>query len=205
MVRPARTPDRSGVLRLRRELTLRRLGPVLVLVGLLVAAPAVSARGRGHCEHARTPIVAATHGELDRAVVCLVNRRRRGFGLPPLKPSPRLDRSAQGWTDFMVAHGDFSHGSNFGKRLTAVGFHWSRAGENIATGFPTAASVIRAWMASAGHCRNILAPTFGDLGVGVSARGIGDAGSGTWTQDFGLRLGARAPSGDWGPADGCPY
>ena len=153
----------------------------------------------------RDPIAAATHGQLDRTVICLVNRRRREFALPPLKPSSRLDRSAQGWTDYMVARGDFSHGSNFGQRLSAVRFHWSQAGENIATGFPTAASVMGAWMRSRGHCRNILAPTFADLGVGVSQRGIGDAGSGTWSQDFGLRVGTRAPSGDWRPADRCPY
>jgi uncharacterized protein YkwD len=175
------------------------------LVGLLVAVPAASADGRGHCAHARAPIAAATRGQLDRAVLCLVNRRRRAFGLPRLRPNGQLDRSAQRWTDFMVDHGDFSHGSNFGQRLTAAGFRWSRAGENIATGFPTAASVLSGWMRSPGHCRNILAPTFADLGVGVSGRGIGDAGSGTWTQDFGLRIGARAPSGRWGPADGCPY
>jgi uncharacterized protein YkwD len=175
------------------------------LVGLLVAVPAASADGRGHCAHARAPIAAATHRQLDRAVLCLVNRRRRRFGLPRLKPSGQLDRSAQGWTDFMVDRGDFSHGSNFGQRLTAVGFRWSRAGENIATGFPTSGSVLSGWMRSPGHCRNILAPTFADLGVGVSGRGIGDAGSGTWTQDFGLRIGARAPSDRWGPADGCPY
>jgi uncharacterized protein YkwD len=170
-----------------------------------VSAPAAPAHGRGACLHARTPIAAATHRHLQRAVICLVNRRRRSFGLPRLTLSRQLDRSAQGWTDFMVDHDQFTHGSNLGQRLTAVGFHWSRAGENIATGFPTAGSVVGAWMRSPGHCRNILAPAFADLGVGVSPRGIGDAGSGTWTQDFGLRAGQRAPSGKWGPADGCPY
>jgi uncharacterized protein YkwD len=178
---------------------------VLVLVGVLVTVPVASAEGRGPCAHARSSIVAATQRQLDRAVLCLVNRRRRQIGLPRLKASGQLDRSAQSWTDFMVDHGDFSHGPNFGQRLTAVGFHWSRAGENIATGFPTAGSVVSAWMRSPGHCRNILAPTFAELGVGVSRRGIGDARGGTWTQDFGLRIGARAPSVNRGPADGCPY
>ena len=64
---------------------------------------------RGHCRHARTPIVAATHRQLDRAVICLVNRQRRKFGLPRLRQSRRLDRSAQDWTNFMVSHDDFSH------------------------------------------------------------------------------------------------
>jgi uncharacterized protein YkwD len=106
----------------------------------------------------------------------------------------------------MVRHGLFSHGANFSGRISAVGFNWSSVGENIATGFRTPAAVVRGWMGSPGHCRNILTPTFLDLGVGVSKRGVpGAGGAGTWTQDFGLPMSASAPSGNWGPADGCPY
>ena len=100
----------------------------------------------------------------------------------------------------MVSHDDFSHGSNFAGRITAAGFDWSTAGENIASGFPTAASVVRAWMGSEGHCRNILRPTFRNIGVGVSRSGIGRIRHGTWTEDFGLRAGSRAPSGELGPS-----
>jgi uncharacterized protein YkwD len=176
----------------------------VALAGFAFAlTPAASARG---CAHARSSVFGASHAQLRRAVVCLVNAQRRERGLPGLHANRRLDHSAQRWTNFMVRHDVFTHGPNFAARITAVGFDWSTAGENIATGFPTPASVVSGWMASQGHCRNILTPLFRSVGTGVSPSGIpGFGSSGTWTEDFGLHMGSRAPSHDWGPADGCPY
>ncbi|HEX8975743.1 MAG TPA: CAP domain-containing protein [Gemmatimonadales bacterium] len=143
---------------------------------------------------------------LRRAVVCLVNQQRTRRGLPRLHENRLLNASAQGWTNQMVSHDVFSHGASFAGRISAVGFDWQTAGENIATGFTTPAAVVRAWMGSPEHCRNILTPNFLDVGVGVSGLGVGSAsGPGTWTEDFGLPMMARTPSGNWGPADGCPY
>ena len=158
------------------------------------------------CAGARTAVAATSRVALQHAVVCVVNQQRRHHGLVALREDGRLDRSAQGWTNTMVAHHVFSHGTNFARRLSSVGFRWSSAGENIATGFSTPAAVVRAWMASPGHCENILNPTYRYVGTGVSARGVGAySGGGTWTQDFGLLAGQRPLPGDWGPARGCPY
>jgi uncharacterized protein YkwD len=180
---------------------------VTAVLGLLSAGllPAATAQARG-CADAHTRIADASRRALQHAVVCLINRQRARHHLPRLHASRRLNRSAQGWTNTMVREGSFGHGSDFASRITAVGFHWSMAGENIATGFVTPAAVVRAWMASAGHCENILSPSFADVGTGVSRRGIAGAGSyGTWTQDFALPMGHRPPSGNSGPASGCPY
>ncbi len=106
----------------------------------------------------------------------------------------------------MVATGDFSHGADFAARISAAGFRWMAAGENIATGFQTPRAVVRGWMASTGHCENILNPTYTSVGTGVVDRVVGSGGSGaTWTQDFALGMGHRAPSHNTGPANGCPY
>jgi uncharacterized protein YkwD len=139
------------------------------------------------------------------AVVCLVNRQRRLHHLPILHASPRLDRSAQGWTNRMVSTGVFSHGANFAGRISASGYQWSFAGENIAAGFWTPLQVVRGWMASTGHCQNILNPDFGNVGTGVSPRPLGPFGGATWTQDFGLWLGVFPPSGYDAPMRHCPY
>jgi uncharacterized protein YkwD len=107
----------------------------------------------------------------------------------------------------MVAAGVFSHGRNFARRITAVGFKWQYAGENIATGFPTPRSVVAAWMASQGHCQNILDPDYAFVGTGVSRHPVGAFASGpsTWTQDFALPQRQPPPSQKFAPARGCPY
>jgi uncharacterized protein YkwD len=174
-------------------------------VTTVVLMPVASAEARG-CRQANTPITAASRHQLQHAVVCLINQQRTERHLPRLHASRRLNRSAQGWTNAMVRQDSFTHGGDFAARITAVGFDWSMAGENIAAGYDTPASVVRGWMASTGHCQNILSPSFADVGTGVSARSIpGSGGAGTWTQDFGLPMGQHAPSGNSGPAGGCPY
>jgi uncharacterized protein YkwD len=62
-------------------------------------------------------------------------------------------------------------------------------------------------MSSTGHCQNLLSPSYSYIGIGVNRNPIGGFASGpaTWTTDFGLPAGASAPSGNWGPANGCPY
>ena len=188
------------------RLSARSLTTVAVLTIGAVVAPTAAARP-ARCAFSHSPIASATRPQLQRAVVCLVNEQRRRYGLPPLRENARLNRSAQGWTNAMVADHAFTHGADFGARISAVGFDWSNIGENIATGFPTPASVVSAWMQSTGHCQNILNPTWRYVGTGVDDRMIAGYSSqaGTWTQDFGLWMGQSAPSGSWGPADGCPY
>jgi uncharacterized protein YkwD len=178
------------------------LGTALTLLGAWAAQPAAAA-----CRHARTPATSASTATVRGAVLCLVNHERTSRGLPSLHASRRLDRSAQRWTDHMVATGQFSHGSDFGGRITATGFQWSTAGENIATGYPTPLSVVNAWMASTGHCQNILDPAFLDVGTGLSRHPVRHYSSGpsTWTQDFALPANRGAPSQNQRPAQGCPY
>ena len=183
------------------------LRPLLVasaIIAALLALFAQTAIGRIHrsprCVDAHAHPASAPRAALKAAVVCLINHERRAFGLPPLHQSTDLNRSAQGWTDTMVAEHALTHGANFADRLSAAGFNWSQAGENIATGFGTPAQVVRAWMASPDHCRNILNPQFSSIGTGIVSRGVGGRPS-TWTQDFALKMGTSAPSGNWGPAD----
>jgi uncharacterized protein YkwD len=177
-----------------------------VAVAVLVPASASAARSKG-CANANRRATASNAAAMRTAVLCLVNRQRTSRHLPPLHSSARLNHSAQGWTRHMVAVGVFSHGANFAGRISAAGYHWSVAGENIATGYATPAQVVRAWMASKGHCQNILNPQYRYVGTGVSDRSISGYSTlaGTWTQDFGLLMGQHAPSGNWGPAAGCPY
>jgi uncharacterized protein YkwD len=159
------------------------------------------------CPGADTPATSASVDAIRAAVVCLINQQRNAHGLPSLNVSTRLNNSAQSWNERMVATGDFTHGDNFAGRISAVGYDWQTAGENIATGYPTPRAVVAAWMASPDHCRNILDPNFRDVGTGVTAAAVGSWASqpSTFTQDFGLLMSQNAPSGNHGPQNGCPY
>jgi uncharacterized protein YkwD len=187
-----------------RRLLAASLIAAATATSLLVTAPGASARTRP-CPGAHTAIAHSTPAELDTAVVCLINRRRTEHGLPKLVASRKLDRSAQRWTNNMVGSDDFSHGAAFMDRISAVGFDWENVGENIATGYPTSAAVVRGWMRSPGHCANILNPIYREVGTGVDNGPIRGSSTiaGTWTQDFGRLMGQRALSGNFGPADGC--
>jgi uncharacterized protein YkwD len=166
-----------------------------------------AARPSAPCGNATTPATGASVQAMDAAVVCLVNQQRTLRGLPSLVDQSQLQTAAQHWSDWMVTADQFTHGADFSGRILAAGYAFRAAGENIATGVPTPTAVVRAWMRSADHCRNILTPTFRNVGIGVSPHPVSGSASGpsTWTEDFGLPMTDSAPSQNWGPANGCPY
>ena len=186
-----------------RAIRVRLLAVAVTAIAGVWALPA-SGVAKG-CAGADTPATAASAAKTRAAILCLVNAQRHARHLPGLHESGQLDRSAQGWTNTMVRTGQFTHGADFAARISAVGFDWSDAGENIATGYPSPRAVLKGWMASQGHCENLLDPGFAWIGTGVSTHDLGQYGPATWTQDFGLRMGQRAPSGNRRPAAGCPY
>ena len=203
--------------RIARHLRPRSVLATLILVGsaALATVPAATAtapaRPASHkqaaCAGANARVGRASTQLLRAAVVCLINQERAAHHLPVLTASPLLNNSAQRWTNAMVSSDQFTHGMNFAGRISAAGYDWRSAGENIATGFATPRSVVAAWMASTGHCQNILNPSYRNIGTGVS-RGVvkGFAtGVGTWTQDFALGMHQSAPSGNYSPMNGCPY
>lgn len=178
-------------------------GGVLVCETLVCRAAAAALQHR--CAHADARAARLPRPELRSAVVCLINDARAAHGLPLLRESSRLDGAAQRWTDTMVATGDFTHGSDPAARITAAGIRWSVTGENIATGYPTPRRVVAAWMASLGHCRNILNPSYSMVGTGVNRHSVRGYASGpaTWTEDFALPADHQPRSHNWGPADSC--
>ena len=105
----------------------------------------------------------------------------------PLQWSSELKKAAQDHSDDM-AEGEFmSHtGSNDSSLRSRVSKHstrYSRLGENVAMGQRDAETVIKSWLESPGHCRNIMNPEFTDVAVAVKRSG----GNGRlyWTMKLG--------------------
>lgn len=107
-----------------------------------------------------------------------------------LKAQPALRCAARLHSKYMAETGDFSHVESatqrdLAKRLSDVGYRASTWGENIAWGQRTPAEVVAGWLESDGHCRNIMSPSFTELGVGYVAASRGARATPYWTQNFG--------------------
>ncbi len=109
----------------------------------------------------------------------------------PLAWNTALAQAALVHSDDMVAGDFFSHtgsdGSSAGARASAAGYSAGTWGENIAAGQRTVAAVMQSWMASPGHCANILRASYRDIGLACVA-GTGDSRYGTyWTMVLGAQ------------------
>jgi|HigsolmetaAR205D_1030408.scaffolds.fasta_scaffold00774_2 Uncharacterized protein with SCP/PR1 domains len=112
---------------------------------------------------------------------------RRFPAAPPLRLSPLLERAALTHAQDMMRHGRLEHigsdGSQPPDRATRVGYRWRVVGENIATGAPDVDTVVADWLASPGHCENIMNPRFKEMGTAYVADG--ESARIYWAQVFG--------------------
>ncbi|HPG78339.1 MAG TPA: CAP domain-containing protein [Piscinibacter sp.] len=107
----------------------------------------------------------------------------------PLTWSTQLTQAAAAHSQDMVTNNFFSHtgssGSTLSTRVNATGYAWSALGENIAAGYGTVNIVMDGWMASDGHCANIMNPNFTQIGMACIVRGSqANAYSNYWTMDL---------------------
>ena len=81
----------------------------------------------------------------------------------------RLFAAAESHSSDMARNNYFSHTSLDGRsassRVTAAGYVWRATGENIAAGQRDVTTVMNGWLASEGHCRNIMNPSYQDVAV----------------------------------------
>lgn len=128
------------------------------------------------------PTATAAEGNPTDRVLQLTNDERAKAGCGALKRDATLDKVAQDYTASMQRSGKFSHtgadGSTFDQRQRRAGYD-RPGGENIAQGQDSADEVVRDWMNSPGHRRNILDCTFTSIGLG--AGGADEY----WAQEFG--------------------
>ena len=118
----------------------------------------------------------------EKEVVRLVNEERVKAGVKPLTEDWELSRVARYKSQDMRDNNYFSHtspvyGSPF-DMIKNFGITYRSAGENIARGQINPRAVVKAWMNSSGHRKNILNASYTKIGVGYVADGR------YWTQMF---------------------
>jgi len=107
---------------------------------------------------------------------------------PALSWNSELADAALAHSRDMAKQDFFSHrapdGSMVSDRASRAGYSWQRIGENIAAGQGSADQVMAGWLASPGHCSNIMNPDFTEMGAAYAIDKSSAAGS-YWTQVFG--------------------
>lgn len=154
--------------------------------GTRAPAPATSTASTAQVSLAAS----GTRARKERRVIALTNIRRKRHGCRPLRGRPALREAARRHSWRMARHQTMSHRlagePRLGVRVRRAGYtRWTLIGENIAYGYRTPRALVRAWMRSPGHRRNILDCRLRHLGVGLVWRN----GVPWWTQDLGRRRG----------------
>lgn len=108
----------------------------------------------------------------------------------PLAWNATLATAAQEHTRSMANNNFFDHkdrdGRTPGDRAELAGYNFQEIGENIAAGQDTPRKVVDGWLASSGHCANLMNPKFRELGAAYAVDPRSDAGI-YWTAMFGTQ------------------
>lgn len=122
-----------------------------------------------------------------RAAGAVCGSRGTFAAAAPLAPQAQLTRAAYDHSRDMADNNYFSHtsrdGRTLGTRVTAAGYSWSGVGENIAAGYGSVQQTVDAWMASDGHCANLMNAGFTQYGL-ACARNDASTYRTYWTLDL---------------------
>lgn len=114
--------------------------------------------------------------------------RQRFAAARPLAWNAALGAAAQGHSKAMAYGNYFAHQDPDGEmpadRARAAGFRGRQIGENIAAGQGSPSKAMSGWLASPGHCANLMNPMFTQMGAAYAADARSDEGV-YWTMLFG--------------------
>jgi hypothetical protein len=99
------------------------------------------------------------------------NAQRTANSQSNLTLNAKLDQAAQNKANDMAARNYWSHNTPDGQTpwsfITAVGYSYQKAGENLAYGFASSSDTITGWMNSPEHRANILNASYQEVGFGI--------------------------------------
>lgn len=114
--------------------------------------------------------------------------RQRFAAARPLAWNASLGAAAQGHSKAMAYGNYFAHqdpdGDMPADRARAAGYRGRQIGENIAAGQGSPSKAMAGWLASPGHCANLMNPMYTQVGAGFATQARSDEGV-YWTMLFG--------------------
>jgi uncharacterized protein YkwD len=131
-----------------------------------------------------------------RRVLALVNAaraepracgKRRFAAAPPVRWNAQLAAASLAHSRDLAGRGELSHegegGTQAGDRVRREGYGWRDVGENVAAGQGSPEQVMAGWLASPGHCANIMDGRFKEMGAAYAVDRASEAAI-YWTQVF---------------------
>lgn len=140
---------------------------------------------------AAAPPNASRYSASESRIFELINEQRRSRGVHALAYNPELDRMAKIQAENMARFQKMAHSlpesslPTLGDRARYVGYAYAQIEENVALGYQTPEAVVKGWMNSSGHRRNILDNYVVETGIGIARS---SAGGLYYCQVFGRRL-----------------
>ncbi|MEY2432250.1 MAG: hypothetical protein QOC92_1975 [Acidimicrobiaceae bacterium] len=154
------------------QLVAALLGAVLVAAMFVLASPAPAS---------------AADGGAEAQFVARINSLRASKGVAPLAVFGELQGIARNWSDQMVSDAGISHNPSYSSQVSA---DWRKLGENVGVGSDVDV-LMKAFINSPAHYKNLVDPEYNYVGVGVSYDATGRMFT---THDFMRMDDASAPS-----------
>jgi uncharacterized protein YkwD len=139
-------------------------------LGLAIAALLIGLSGCGTLK----PGVVTDSGGATSSALSYMNEARQANSVALAAPDARLEKAALEQARYMASAGEMTHttrwGRDFVSRKNANGIR-GVAAENVAVeyGDPDIGHIMKMWMNSPGHRRNMLDPRFSHFGVASAA------------------------------------
>lgn len=117
------------------------------------------------------PVFYTPDGPIKREeLLGIVNKVRAEHSLPELRPDNRLDWVAWKRGEELSREGTFSHatGIKYTEFLPIAFYDYSSVAENLAMGYEKPEEVVRAWLKSEPHAKEVLTEKMVDVGLASS-------------------------------------
>lgn len=114
--------------------------------------------------------VSVTYSNLELDIITVVNQYRKKIGLNELSKLDIASSVAESHTSYMISQGKISH-DNFNQRAAELkeSAKAITVGENVAFGYKTAEDVLKGWLNSPSHRKQIESRRYTHIGISTKA------------------------------------